>query len=125
MNIDPKLRNTIKKMMKIARQDDVAAFSIAISKTHSEFRFDFPSWGVISLNKNGELRFKSKREDFTSLDSQKEATTSSVHVLMQFLDILALSFQNIDKIVQQLKLHMQIDHSPFVGFVPADPDENE
>lgn len=119
MQYDPHLRKTIKSMIKKAKRENVAAFVIAVSPTHSEIRLSFPPWTCITLEGNG-IRFRSKKSDFDSDSLQKKITEDSVHVLMQINDLCGMTHKYTDELITQFKKHFDIYHEPFKDFYPAD-----
>lgn len=121
-NIDSRLRNIMKRIIQIVKQKDVGCFCIVVSPTHSEFRFHFPNWSVITVNEKG-IRFKSKKENFDSSDLQHRRTEDSVHIICQIRDTVAITYGYMSEILEQLEKHMDIDHKPFQDFVPKDKDE--
>ena len=120
-NYDPKLREVARKIKRLLKRNNVAGSFVVVSKTHSEFRFHFPTWSAVTL-KGNELRIRAKREDFVSLEDQKETVENSVHILCQIRDIAGLIFKNMQGILDLLSKKFNITHEGFSGFYPEDED---
>lgn len=118
--IDPRLRNTIKRAVRQLDDQDFAGIIIAVSKTHVEFRMNFPRrWGALNLE-GDQLRFRCLRENYKSVEDQRTAMEESLHIIYQFRDILKLNFDWISTIIGEVEKQFDVDHEPFHGFYPAD-----
>lgn len=122
MSQDPRLEATYRDAMAeinaVLKKYDLAGAITLVSKERAMFRYHFPTWGVLKLEGNDKLRFRSKRKDFPSEEAQHEATELSLHVVLQMRDIAAQTFDLMEQLHARLSEHMEIEHKPFQDFNP-------
>lgn len=106
---DPKLREVAEEFKAICRKYDCAGVVLFVSPTHAEFVNHLnPSWSLVTLEGPDKIRFRSKREDFASLEDQHAATTSSAHMLTSIVEWSRQVNEGMRSVLQQLGEHMRI-----------------
>lgn len=121
MSDDKKYRECMAEISAILTKYDMAGAMTVISKERAMFKYQFPTWSCISLGSNGELRFKSKRADYASVEEQREHVNLSAHIILQMRDIAAQTFAMCEHIEGELKKKFDIEHTSFADF---DPEHN-
>jgi hypothetical protein len=121
---DPRLKDAMRRINKILREFDIAGAITLVSKSHSEFRYQFPTWSVVQpeTGPQGEqgIRIRSYEAYYRSKDEQKAAMEESLHCLYQIRDIAGqtfLVFENLTSQVEEVS-GLEIEHHPFHGFEP-------
>lgn len=105
---DPKLREAAEEFKAICKKYDCAGIVLFVSPTHAEFVNHFtPSWSVIKHVEGG-LRFRSKKEDFPSKETQDPHTNASVHMLTSMLEWSKQLNRNVTHLLTELRKHMTI-----------------
>lgn len=84
------------RIEKILRDEQVAGYVTLVSPTHSEKRWYFPEWTVISVSSEG-IRFKAQRADFDS-----EIVGDSVHVIFQLRDLAYIGLESMTRLEEML-----------------------
>ena len=117
---DAKLKEAMAEIKAILDKHDIGGSINLVSKTHSEFRFHFPSWSAAQFENGGEgIQIKCKREDYPSKKDQKEALELTCHVLLSIRDLCGKAFMAMDQIRGMIESHgIEIDHKPLTGFFP-------
>jgi hypothetical protein len=118
---DKPYRDCMAELIGVLKKYDMAGAMLIVSKERSMWKYHFPTWGVVSLVESGSqlgIQFKSKREDFPSLEAQKEAVTLSTHVIYQLRDLGALTFKSMDGVCGMLEQHFEIEHKGGQDFDP-------
>lgn len=111
---DSKLKEAMAEIKAVLQKHDIGGAMTLVSETHSEYLFQLePSWSVIHIQADGYARFRSKRSDFKTRAEQKRCTDSSIHMVHQIRDLNALSFQQMEAMIEMLKQHFDIEHTPF------------
>lgn len=105
------------RVEKILRDEQVAGYVTLVSPTHSENRWYFPEWTVITITPEG-IRFKAQRADFDSPEVQEKIVGDSVHVIFQLRDLAYIGLENMTRLEEMLSARIQIDHKPFHKFKP-------
>jgi hypothetical protein len=107
-SFDPELKAAMEEIKPILEKYDCMASMVLISPTHSEFLYHLTtSWSVMKLESES-LRFRSKKEDWPSVEIQNEATQSSVHALTTIIEWTRKTNSAFRSIVEQLGKHMKI-----------------
>jgi hypothetical protein len=114
---DKRYRECMAEIVGVLRKYDMAAAVHLVSKERAMFRNHFPTWSVITLEEAG-IRFRSKREDFPSLEAQKQAVELSAHIVLQLRDLAALTFGQMDKIAKMLEERFDVEHEGGKDFDP-------
>jgi len=80
---DQKLREAAEEFKVLCKKYDCIGVVLFVSPTHVEFVNEISaSWSVMRFEEGQQkLRFKSKREEWPSLEAQKDATNSTVHAV--------------------------------------------
>lgn len=91
-----KLTKVMDRIEKILKVEQVAGYITLVSPTHSENRWYFPEWTVITITPEG-IRFKAKRADFDS-----EIVGDSVHVIFQLRDLAYIGLENMTRLEEML-----------------------
>lgn len=106
---DPRLRDAAEELKAIFKKYDCAAVVLLVSPTHAEFiNHITPSWSVAKIESAGSLRFRSKKEDFASVEDQKNATDATMHMLTSMIEWSRQVNTNMRQVVEQLAKHMKI-----------------
>lgn len=114
---DKRYRECMAEMIGVLKKYDMAGAVTVVDKERCMFKYHFPTWGVISLTET-QLRFRSKREDFPSLEAQRQAVERSAHIVMQMRDVAANTFKMMDHIGDVLREKLGMEHTPNVDFDP-------
>lgn len=114
---DKRYRECMAEIVGVLKKYDMAGMVTIVDKGRAMFRYQFPTWSCISIE-NDQLRVRSKREDYPSLEAQKEAVTLSVHILLQMRDIAAQSFGLMERIRDKLEEKFEIEHKSYKDFDP-------
>ena len=112
---DPKLKEAMQKIEDICSEYEVGYLCVVSSKTHTEYKCDFPVWSLIQNDKGG-VRVKTKSSD-------PELTNSSFHLLLSIRDVAGMFFANFQEVVESLKDKIEINHEPFGGSKKASTSE--
>lgn len=114
---EKRYRECVAEIMGVLKKYDMAGAIAVVDKERCMFKYHFPTWSVISLGAD-HIRFKAKREDFASLEDQKEAVTLSAHVVMQMRDTAANTFALMEHLGKQLEDKVGMEHAPNADFDP-------
>ena len=109
---DPKLREAMVEIKKILKDYDIAAFIALASPTHGEFEMtiDQPTWSNVRFINDGKgVHVK------IHMASDKKRTEATISALMAIHDLSAMGFGQAKQIVDIVKKHVEIDHTPFAG----------
>ena len=119
MNHDEKLKEAMESIKKILRDYEIAGSVVLVSKTHSEFLYEFPVWSAIQWNEDRDgLRLTSRKRDFKTEEEWRENLQQSVHIIAQNRDLAGQSFIVFNDTFERLEEQMEIMHKPFSGFEP-------
>jgi len=123
---DPRLKDAMRAIARILRTYDIAGAITLVSKSHAEFRYQFPTWSVVQPEKGPEgqegIRIRSFKEYYPSVEAQKQAMEASLHCLYQIRDLAGqtfLVFENLTSQVEEVS-GLTIEHHPFSGFEADD-----
>lgn len=113
---DPKLKTAAKEIEEILKKHDILGSMLLVSPTHVEYLFRFDAtWSVMKFETGTHipegdlgLRFRSKREEFSTEKERHEATEATVHALTSFLQFGRMCQRNMTVILQALKSKMTI-----------------
>lgn len=110
---DPKMKEAMAEIKAVIKKYDCAAFVLLNSPIASEFINDItPSWSVMRFDQSekGEpaIRFRSKKGDFKTKEEQDYCTDRTVNFLYRFVEMMAHHFLAYEKLISQLKEHMEI-----------------
>lgn len=112
MQYDPKLKEAIAEIDAILTKHDIAAQITLCSQTHTEFAHRFPTWSPLFISDEHKMRFRSKLADYPSQEAKDEAAGFGVHILASFREMAALHFGTMDKMLEMLSKHMEIEFDP-------------
>ena len=113
-SFDEKLKIAAAEIKMIMGRHDIGGFVSLVSKTHSEFRLEFPSWSLAQFENDGKgVRIRSKLEDFQSKEEQHIATELTAHFILSARDMAEMNFVNLGKLGEILADHMEIEHESF------------
>lgn len=124
---DKRYRECMAEIIGVLKKYDMAGAITVVDKERCMFKYHFPTWSVITLipglpglgnDQDGGIRFRSKREDFPSLEAQKQATELSAHIIMQMRDVAANTFAMTEHIGEQLRTKLGMVHVPNADFDP-------
>jgi hypothetical protein len=110
-------RECMAEIVGVLKKYDMAGVVHVVSKERSMWKYHMPTWGVIKLIDGG-IHIYSKREDFPSLEAQKEATELSAHVVFQLRDLAALEFKHFDGVCKAFESRFDVDHQGGLDFDP-------
>lgn len=114
---DKRYRECVAEIVGVLQKYDMAGAVHIVCKERAMWRYHFPTWGVIKVNDIG-IRFHSKREDFPSLEAQRQAVELSAHIVFQLRDMAALTFGQMDKIAKMIEERFDVEHRGGVDFDP-------
>ena len=117
MVTDKRYRECMAEIIGVLQKYDMAGAITIVDKERSMFRYQFPSWSCIMLGED-QLRFRAKREDYPSLEAQKEAVELSTHIILQIRDIAVNTFGFMELIHEALAEKFEIEHKPYKDFDP-------
>jgi len=107
---DPNLSLAVGEIKAILGRYDIAGIVAISSKDGTEFLQELsPSWSCSKII-GDELRFKAKREDYPSMEAQKEAVTSTTGMIMGFLNVADRLKEDLERVVEMLGKHFDICH---------------
>jgi hypothetical protein len=118
----------MRAITRILRQYDIGGAVILVSKTHAEFRYQFPSWSIVQPETGPQgqqgMRMRSFEAWYGSKDEQKLAMEESLHCLYQIRDIAAQIFIAFEDLTDQVEESGQlvVEHRPCSGFEPDSGD---
>lgn len=104
---DPKLKEAMQKIESICSKYEVGYLCVISSKTHTEYRSDFPAWSLIQNTTDGVI-VRTKLSD-------PALTNSSFHLLLSIRDVAGMFFMKFQEVMESLKGRVEIDHEPFGG----------
>lgn len=108
------------EIVQIIERYDIGGSVTLASKTHSEFRYQFPSWSCVSLVENG-IRVKALKKDYDSIDDWHRTMELSFHVLYQMRDIAAQTFMMVEDLNKKIEGKIEVQHEPYYDFRPHEP----
>ena len=114
---EKRYRECVAEIVGVLKKYDMAGAITVVDKERCMFKYHFPTWSCIILGEDN-IRFKSKREDYPSLEAQKRTTELSAHIVMQMRDIAANTFAMMEHIGKQLKDKLGMEHTPGADFDP-------
>lgn len=115
---DPKLREAAEEFKALCGKYDCMGVMLLVSKTHAEFVNEVsPSWSVLRMEAPEAFRFRSKGEDFPSLEAQNEATEATAQGVTSIVEWSRQTHAGWSGILDQLRKHMRIMHAAW-----GDPD---
>jgi hypothetical protein len=117
MTEDKRYRECMAEIIGVLKKYDMAGAVTVVSQERAMFQLHFPTWGVAKLHGN-HLHFRSKREDFPSLEAQKHATELSLHAVLQMRDIAKQTFDTMEHIGAEVAKHIVIEHESGADFDP-------
>ena len=126
---DPRLKDAMRAINRILRSYDIAGAITLVSKTHSEFRYQFPTWSVVQPERgpNGEegIRVRSYEAYYGDKAKQKQALEESLHCLYNIRDLAGQTFIVFENLTHQVEevSGLDIEHRPLSGFEPHDEEE--
>jgi hypothetical protein len=121
---DPRLKDAMRAISRILRQYDIAGAITLASKTHAEFRYQFPTWSIVQPERGpqGEegVRIRTFGTWYRSQEEQRAAAEASLHCLYQIRDIAGQTFLAFDALATQIEAATgwQIEHHPSAGCEP-------
>lgn len=121
---DKRYRECMAEIMGVLQKYDMAGAITVVDKERVMFKYHFPTWSCIKLTED-KIQFRSKREDFPSLEAQRTCVERSAHIVMQMRDIAANTFKMMDHIGDHLRERFGMEHTPGVGFDPERNNEEE
>lgn len=122
---DQNLRDAMEEIKPILKKYDCMASVVLASKTHSEYILEpETTWSVCRWEEIPDgpkaLRFRSKKADFPSKESQHEATESTVHGIESIKWINKKIHESFSSLTEQLGRHMTITSN--VSHLTGEPD---
>lgn len=126
MSHDPKLRKAMAEIVPILEKYQCGAAVTLVSQTHTEYRYEFPAWSCIGINrKTGEVRVRIRREDFKTIDDYHLIVGNTAHLVCQLRDLAAQNFADFQKLVDLISMHWEFDHKPYHEHEPYIPTEED
>ena len=114
---DKRYRECVAEISAVLQKYDMAGAITVVSKERAMFKYMFPTWSCIKIEDGG-IRFRAKREDFPSIEIQRETVELSAHIVMQMRDIAAQTFGMCQTIGIALKEQVGMEHQPGFDFDP-------
>ena len=113
-------RECVAEIIGVLKKYDMAGAITVVDKERCMFKYHFPTWSCIILGED-HIRFRSKREEYPSLEAQRQSTELSAHLIMQMRDVAANTFAMMEHIGKQLRDKLGMVHVPNADF---DPERN-
>ena len=114
---DRRYRQCMAEIMAVLKKYDMGGAITVVDKERAMFKYYFPSWTCITLGED-RISIRSKRDDYPSLEAQKETAELSAHCLMQMLDVAKNTYGLMSKIAIVLKEKWGMEHTSAVDFDP-------
>lgn len=114
---EKRYRECMAEIIGVLKKYDMAGAVTVVDKDRCMFKYHFPTWSVITIGAD-HIRFRSKREDFPSLEAQKQACELSAHIVMQMRDVATNTFGIMEHIGRQLVEKLGMVHVPNADFDP-------
>lgn len=114
---DENLRLAMDEVSEVLKKRDCGGYVSLFSKSHGEYKLfiEHMTWSNVRFLKDGKtLHVK------LHAVSDHENTESTVGMLMGIKDMAALIFQGSEDIIEQMKKHIHIEHTPFGGGINND-----
>lgn len=121
---DKRYRKCMSEIMCVLRKYDMAGAVTVVDRERAMFKYTFPTWSVISVGED-HIRFKSKRQDFTSEEQRHVCTELSAHIIMQMRDIAANTFMVMNEMGKVLAEKIGMEHTSYSDFDPEHETEHE
>lgn len=121
---DPRLKDAMRAINRILRTYDIAGAITLVSKTHAEFRYQFPTWSVVQPERDAQgeegIRVRSFEAYYGSKQQQQLAMEQSLHCLYQIRDLAGQTFLVFESLTRQVEEQsgFNIEHHPYSGFEP-------
>lgn len=117
VDYDPKLKKAMEEIKAILKNYDIGGAITLVSKTHSEYLYDLPTWSCVAFTDRG-LSIYSQERHFKSKNEQKENQEVSFHVFYQIRDIAAQTFMIFEECTKAIKQNANVEHQSFYNFTP-------
>ncbi len=109
--VSPKLKATMKKISNILKKEDLGGVVfITDGNENFEYRLHFtdPSWSTVRMLKDD----KGKPKGFhlkVYMESLRVETERTVNMIMGFRDLVAGTFDTIDKLIQRIESSVDVE----------------
>ena len=126
---DPHLKKAMAEIKKLLERFRIGGCITLVSRTHAEFRYQFPVWSVVQPESgpHGEagIFVRSFKAWYRSTAEQKQAMEASLHCLYQMRDSAGHTFMVMDHLIKQVEQQagFEITHTAFSGFEPHTDDQ--
>ena len=114
---DKRYRECMAEISAVLKKYDMAGAVTVISKERAMFKYEFPTWGCITLE-GASMRFRAVRADYPSDEAHHQALELSAHIIMQMRDIAAQTFGVCEQIGEVLKEKAGMEHEAYTDFDP-------
>jgi hypothetical protein len=118
---DKRYRECMAEIIGVLKKYDMAGAITVVSKERSMFKYHFPTWTAVLLGED-HVRLRSKREDYPSLEAQRQTSELTAHVIMQMRDTAANTFALTEHLGKIMEEKWGMEHTPGVDF---DPERNQ
>ncbi len=119
---DPKLKEAMAEIFGILKKHDIGGQVTLVSPTHAEFRSKIdPSWSVAFFEdheKGVAVRFRATKAEIPDKEERHQKSELTTHLLCQIRDLCGQNFLMFDGVLNQLKEHLDFDHTPQAGYEP-------
>lgn len=100
---DAKLEIAMDEMKAVLQKHDLAGVVFVASPTNIEYLYHLdPSWTCLRILPDGGIGARAKREDFPSLEAQKQCVAASVTIVVGFADMGRLMHERFMQLLQAL-----------------------
>jgi hypothetical protein len=117
MSYDPKLKEAMAEISAVLKKHDIAGAVTLVSKTHSEYKYHFPTWSAAQITDEG-IRFRTKSSDYADKQAADQALLDSLHVVLQIHDLNSQNIKVTDQLIKKIGEHVDFDHVPYFDHTP-------
>lgn len=117
MSESKRYRECMAEINAVLKKYDMAGAVTVVDQERAMFKYVFPTWCAIKLEGDS-VRFRAKRADYPSEAAHHQALELTLHVILQFRDIAAQTFQMCQHLSTQAGKSLDFEHVPFADFDP-------
>lgn len=110
-------RDCMAEIMGVLKKYDMAGAITVVDKERCMFKYHFPTWSVATVDLKG-VRLKSKREDFPSIEAQREASELTAHCIMQIQDTAVNTLNMTTVMASHMREKWGMEHVPNADYDP-------
>lgn len=112
---DPKTLEAIEKIKTILLEHDLVGFFSVVSPERAHWLYHLDaSWCALSLDRQTrQARIRAKRADFKTEAAHRRVLELTAHAIHQGRDLGVKQYADMQKLVDLLERHFDIEHAPF------------